>query len=245
MMCTLNSKRFFLSILWICWSSVVFCQTEIMKEIQFIPKEFHEVKLGYYEGMPNVCTPLGGADLGYMCPNNKIFINIPQKIICKDGVKPVIPVCGTYMITNRRKTKYAHSPARMLNIRRVGDDVWYSAAITNLDPGIVIPSFVSKREKKRIEREIQEAQKYSDEELDADTDAGGGDINVDLMDYVKIPITSGVYEIYMAFSGLESNRMQVEIVIENKADKQDAKPAEAESPIQSIEPKIEEELPEI
>jgi hypothetical protein len=34
------------------------------------------------------------------------------------------------------------------------------------------------------------------------------------MDYVQMPFEPGVYEIYVSFSGLASNRVKVEIVFE-------------------------------
>ena len=32
-------------------------QDSVMNTIEFIPKEFHEVKLGFYENNENICTP--------------------------------------------------------------------------------------------------------------------------------------------------------------------------------------------
>jgi hypothetical protein len=66
-------------------------------------------------------------------------------------------------------------------------------------------------EKERQQR-IEEAQKYSNAELD-EGQASGNFFNLNLMDYVVMPFESGIYEIYLSFSGLESNRVKVEIVI--------------------------------
>jgi len=244
-------KLIFLIIIILYTLFEVSCQTikstNNMQSIQYIPKEFHDVKLDYYESSENECTPeYKSKPIEFLW--NKILINIPQKITynIKDyDFKPVIPICGVYTITSRRGLKYAHLSARKFYIRKVGNENWYSGEIVNPaslseDPIIYPPNYYKQIEEGK--RKVEEAQKYSDEELNEGQASGSG-INVDLMEYVNIPLESGTYEIYLAFSGLESNHAFVEIVFEGKQKSFD--PHQEKMNCLEQAPEIEAELPEI
>ena len=177
--------------------------------------------------------------------NNKIEINIPQKIIFRRPASeftPIIPVCGAYVITRRRGAKYAHLSAKMLHIRKAGEETWHSGEIIPSEEGVIaLPLNYEKWEKERLER-IKQAQQYSDDELD-EGNASGSAINVDLMEYVDIQLESGVYEIYLSFCGLESNRARVEIIFEHNTEQS----SQPEADILDEAPEVEEEedLPRI
>ena len=218
-MCKLNNKVFSLPILFVLIMMYCglesFCQITKKKEmntIEFIPKEFHDVKLGLYECGENICTP--------RYPNfelklfNQLFINIPQKVICNACDSVIVPMCGAYVITSRRGLKYNHLSTPVIHVRKIEEEIWYSGEIVDTNLQFEYPSLppnYHKEEEKRQQR-IKEAQKYSDDELNEDPDAGGSAINVNIADYIKIPFEQGIYEVYVSMSGLESNRMRVEII---------------------------------
>ena len=193
------------------------CQTnkiETMKNVKFIPKEFNDIKLGFRESIQNVCSP----QFSGLIPVNSITINSPQKIICKNNKNvyvPIIPVCVVYDVSLRRGLKYYHLNVELLHIRRIGDEKIYTGEIFEKGLENEYPDYPSGyyEELERIEADVKEAQKYSDDDLDSGQSSGGY-MNIDLLEYVDVPLQSGLYEIYLSFSGLESNHVQVEIVFE-------------------------------
>jgi len=219
MACKLNSKQIVLLFSFVLMQvAIISCQTKTttsMNNIEFIPKEFHEVKLGYYETEDNVCTP-PNADFLW----NEIVINVPSKIICyvsDSTFMPIIPICGAYIIGEKRAYKYMHLSAQMLHIRKKGDTIWHSGEIVepNLEYEHPEPYPGEEEDKQRTNDEVKKAQSYSDEEIDKKEGQGsGGVFNVNLVDYVTFPFESGFFEIFLSFSGLESNRVILEIVIQ-------------------------------
>jgi hypothetical protein len=201
----------------------VFCQTiknTNMKNIEFIPKEFNNVELGYYETSKNPCSPGYPRDITDVLWN-EIVINAPRKIICTnsgDTLIPVIPICGAYIVTSRRESKYYEFSARIFHIKKINEANWFTGKIEdkNLQYEFPILPPTYKEDKRQMERERIEAQNLSDEELD-EGQASGNFFNVNLMEYVEMPFEPGIYEIYLSFSGLESNRVKVEIVFEKSA----------------------------
>jgi hypothetical protein len=186
-----------------------------MNSIKFIPKEFNEVNLGYFEGGSTLCTPAGTDFLW-----SQIVINVPRKIICSISdittFTPVIPVCGRYVITQLRILRYIHL-TRMFHIKKIGTEIWKSGEIVApfLDNEILPPDH-EEMERERQTR-IKEAQNLTDEEIDRrGGQAVGRLINLNLMEYVDIPFEPGIYEIYMSFRGLESNRATVEIIFKEE-----------------------------
>jgi DNA-binding Lrp family transcriptional regulator len=186
-------------------------KSEQMENIKFIPKEFHDVKLGYSQGSSNLCSPKFPSGT----PINSITINTPSKIIYNTENRDfifVIPVCAAYQITDRRGYKYSALSRRVLHIKKVGEETIYSGEIVDKDESLIIlpPNYdlMVKRHKERVE----EAQNYTDEELNESQFSSGGYLNINLMEYVDIPLQTGKYEIYLSFCGLESNHTIVEIV---------------------------------
>jgi hypothetical protein len=105
----------------------------------------------------------------------------------------------------------------MLHIRKVGSDIWHSGEIT--PPPLVFgtPDYdpYEEEERKRIAEEVKRAQNYTEEELNAPGQrASGRSMSLNLMEYIDFPFEEGIYEIYLSFSGLESNRVKVEIIFE-------------------------------
>ena len=233
----INIKKCLLSILLVLVVSFcntkIYCQTtqkiENMKTIEFIPKEFNDVKLGYYETSSNLCSPIFPGGI----PIDTIAINTPQKIVFNRYSKDfmfVVPVCIAYMISDRRGLKYNHLSPKIVHIRKNGEDIIYSNEIIDKDMQDEYPEFPSGYEEEENERLalVEDAQKYSDEELKYSQFAGGGYMNVNLMEYIDIPLESGKHEIWMSFSGLESNRAIVEIVIEGEVITPDSQPVKVE-----------------
>ena len=186
-----------------------------MQNIEFIPKEFNDVKLGLYETYKNPCSPGYPRDITDILWN-KIVINAPQKIICTindDTFIPVIPICGAHIVTDRRGFKYHDLGASIFHIRKIGNENWFTGVIIDKDLEYEFPALPPdyEEEQREWERNIAEAKKYTDEELE-EGQASGGFLNVNLMEYVKMPFEQGIYEIYLSFSGLESNHVKVEII---------------------------------
>jgi hypothetical protein len=195
-----------------------------MQAIQFIPKEFHDVKLGYYEHTLHALIPYYPETDDVMW--NEIAINAPRKIIFKlknDDFTPILPLCGYFVITKGRFLKFAdydeelgkYAPynTMVIHMKKVSEEDWFSGKIVDdYDGDFVEDPDAEKDEEKRL-KEIMEAQTRTLEDLE-DGSAGADAININVLKYVHIPLTSGVYEVYLSLSGLESNHMQVEIVIE-------------------------------
>lgn len=189
-------------------------QPEQMKNIQFIPKEFNEIKFGHYETKENICSP---TFLNGTTTLNAITINTPEKIVCKlhsDNFTPVIPICAAYMVSLRRIFKYNKLSARMLYIKKLDEETVYSGEIVdkNMKYEYPEPDPRQREREKEKEQKVKEAQKYNDDQLDEGQTVGGY-MNINLMEYIDIPFKAGKYEIYLSFCGLESNHTIVEIVI--------------------------------
>ena len=186
-----------------------------MNTIEFIPKEFNDIQLGYNEDSETLCSQ--GYPNGLLQLNrNTIVVNAPQKIICNvsdSTFVPIIPICIAFKITERRELKYTHLSAKMAYIKKVNEGTEFFGEVynKNMDNEYPAPlSYPEEVQKERI-RKTKEVQTLSDEELE-DGQASGGFLNVNLMEYVDMPFEQGKYEIYLSFSGLESNRVKVEIV---------------------------------
>lgn len=188
-------------------------KTDQMRKIEFIPEEFNDVKLGYYETQQSVSFlqfPNG-------IPINTITISTPDKIICdlkNKDFTPVIPICAIHLISLKRGLKYNDLSAMMLHIRKLDEKIVYSGEIVDKElkgeHPILSPGH-TEAERLRIEM-VKEAQKYSDDELDLPGLFEGNFLNINLMEYVNIPFEPGRYEVYLSFCGLESNHTIVEIV---------------------------------
>ena len=152
---------------------------------------------------------------------NEIIIKAPEKIIIpntclKTGINPIFPVCVAMVITARRGYKYAQLSDEILHIRNTESNKWITGQIfdeTLLDGNPIVPSPVEDDWEKELQKRIKDAQKYTEDELDEGR-ASGTYRNIDLLKYVDISLEQGIYEIYFSTKGLESNKVQVEIVFE-------------------------------
>lgn len=212
-------------ILWMFVTSVS-CQTQkkdcVMQNpsIRFIPEIFNELELGYLKAGINPCSPLyPESAISHL--RNELRINAPEKIIYSikipvDSVQPVIPVCIASVITLRRTYKYPDLSEEVFFIRKADTECWFSGKVfdeTLQDGNPIIPPPWQEEMEEELKKKIEEAQSYSDEELD-EGQAGGEYRNLNLMQYVDMPFEPGIYEIYYTLKGLESNWAQVEIVFE-------------------------------
>ncbi len=214
--------KYYISVMLITLSINSSCQTlntqTNMDTIKFIPKEFHGINLGLNEGNTNKCTP-GYPNSDFM-EMSQIKINIPSKIILskklvEDPAAYVIPLCGMYMISNYRAYRN-EDKISLVHIRKKGEIEWISGVIggdTEEEyPDELPPELEEGLEKERQER-IKEAKAIPDENLDTGQ-GGGGPFNINIMDFVTMPLLPGLYEVYVSMYGLESNRVIVEIVFE-------------------------------
>lgn len=189
-------------------------KSDNMSSTKFFPKSFHDVKLGYHETEMNECSP------GYpeeLFSTNKIAINVPRKIIFHlDNLQPIIPVCVLYVVSVKRGLKYDGLSKKFIFMANTKDTTnEYTAEVYDNDPNLQHEHpepdpFAEELENER-RKKIIEAQRYSDDELEESTDWGRY-MNINLLDYINLPIESGKYEVWMSFYGLESNHCFVEII---------------------------------
>lgn len=188
-----------------------------MKNIEFIPQIFHDVELSLYSHKEYPCTPRYPEVL---FEPNFILINIPQKIIYKYyniSTTPIIPACAIIAISGKRELKYHHLSTSVVHIKKVDQDTIYSGEVVDPNLKYEYPEphpRHQEREKERIIK-IQEAQKYSDKELDDGNLVVADVLNINILEYINMPFSSGRYEIYLSAFNLESNRVIVDIIIEN------------------------------
>ena len=185
-----------------------------MKNINFIPEKFNDIKLGYYQAQMNECSPNYPNKIIQL---NTISINIPQTILFveAEGFVPIIPVCASYAISLRRIYKYNYLAAKKLHIKKIEEEEIFTGEIVRkINYGMVSllpPNYEEQQQRKR--QMIEEAQSYGDDEL-GDGFGGANYININLMEYIDMPFVPGKYEVWLFFNGLESNRVIVEIVFE-------------------------------
>src|SRR5690554_3339537 len=222
------SKLLFSLILWMLAASSS-CQTlkqdSVMPlpAIRFIPESFNDLEFGNFHDGRNPCSPMYPKKAtSYLL--NELLINVPEKVILPstvplDHIKPIIPVCIASVFTARRGYKYAHLSDEFFYIRKVDSDEWHKGRVYYVfwDEGEIpgpgpTPEQMEKEEKE-LQAKIAEAQQYSDDDLNVGSFSGEY-LNLNLMQYVDMPFEPGVYEIYYSVLGLESNRVQVEIVFE-------------------------------
>lgn len=178
-----------------------------MRDIEFIPQEFNDIKLGDDE------TEMVKTTLVF--PNDEVKINTiaihtPQQIICNTSdtcIMPVVPMCVRYAVSLRRAYKYNHLSDELIHVKSVGDGTEYSGKIVEKIEDYCLPDSISPG----VSEAVNEAQQYTDTELDTGQYESGY-LNVNIMEYVDFPFLPGKYEIWLSFYGLESNHTIVEIV---------------------------------
>jgi hypothetical protein len=157
------NKQLIIILVLLQFHSILFCQenknTESMKEIYYIPQEFHEISLGYYEPKDAIFSPFYDKRKPWGYYTNKIIIYVPQKIIYYPGscgFSPVIPVCGDYDVTDRRAYKYYHLSTDVLSIQKVGDETWYSGEVLPPPTSDLIIISRDKKEEKELKKRSPE-----------------------------------------------------------------------------------------
>ena len=191
----------------------------VMSKIQFIPKEFHDVVCDFQSGRrANPCTP---KDVRF-----SIRINAPKEVVlylntsCNREFNTEhlqLPICIKASLAERRTYKNFDLAAFGVNVRRVNSDEWQTDELEltieeereyydETAEGSPLLEMIRKEEEEKQE----DAQKYSDDELDV-YPAIGYTSNVDLAKHSKIVFEEGEYEIYLSRYGLETNRVIVKI----------------------------------
>jgi len=188
--------------------------------IEYNPKEFHEVKLGYFEQGENSCTPYYPDTWAV---KNQVAINSPKTITYIDEDNcTTIPLCGIYMIPERRGLKYAHLSTPIIHVKKENEETWQTGEI--IDPkkksNFSTERPESEEEEAKRQQAIKDAQKYSDDQLyPKEGSSSGSTFNVNLVEYINMLFEAGIYELYVSMFGLESNRVKVEIIIKEESDK--------------------------
>ena len=182
-------------------------------EIQFIPKEFNDIKLGYGE------TEMVKTSPGY--PNdvikaNTMVINTPKVIYyndCDSSFRPTIPLSATYNLSLNRLWKYIDLVAQLIHVKHIESGVEVSGEICEkkVYPNLSVFPAEDPMGEKWEEEQIKEAQKLTDAELD-NGQCFHGCLNVNIMEYLDFSFLPGKYKVWLSFSGLESNHTMVEIV---------------------------------
>lgn len=207
------------SLLLFCVNSVFGQQNKKnMQHLKFIPEEFNNIEVGFSKTAMTFCSP------GYPnrdIPLNTLLINAPEKILYtmqSRDTAVVIPICIADNISLRRLHKY-HKDDLIFHIKMINQEKVYSGKIYDEEDAgdrIPIPSHLHKKMIEDRDLNNKEAQKYNDDELDEGVSYPSF-MNLNVLNYVKIPFQSGQYEIWYTFRGLESNHCYFDII--EKSDK--------------------------
>jgi hypothetical protein len=181
-----------------------------MKPIAFVPQEFNDIKLGYFQDGATPCSP--DRPLGKL---SFIAINSPGKVIFDpqaDSLLSVVPICAVYSVASRRLLKYYKLSAKLLTVKDLKTNILYTGEVKEPYRGQSISMGIRRSD---LEERLWAAQNYHDNEIDlavAGNTVTEGYMNLNMMEYVDFPFVPGRYEVWMSFSGLESNRVTVEII---------------------------------
>lgn len=192
-----------------------------MKGIMFKPDMFDSLDFSQYS-VPdeNECTKQ--INFENIEPNN-ITIAAPEEIIFDSsvpGFEPAIPVCARITVYTKWADKYhdfdkGMSYEGMFYIRREGESDWHSGQIDQvyrLYNKFGVSKTPDQRwvddSKRAVEQRFEEVQNLTDDDLNTGA-YSGHTITENLLDYVNIPLSSGVYEIYMSRYNLESNKVKI------------------------------------
>lgn len=201
-----------------------------MYKIQFEPKKFNDIKLGwegFHCGM-NPCTPYAD-EKGYsnQLSCNALYINAPKRVIYYLGsvenrsvIEPVIPISTNCMISDKRYYKYYDLRETRVYIKKIKEKEWNSGIVVEPlyeDPMVTEYPDPDPYDEEWHENELQKietAKLYSDDSL-GDGQASYMIVNFNVFAYVRMPIDAGVYDIYISKSGLVSNHVIVEVIFSN------------------------------
>jgi hypothetical protein len=173
----------------------------------------------------NVLTPYYKEHNSFDYISAVLRINVPQKIILKlDSCNVnILPICGCGKFYHRRSSYYHDSLNYVIYIRRFGDEKWLSGEviIPEWEENETPVSFyiketeeeTRKAEREKQEKDIKDAKQYPLNRLD-EGNSNLGIFNLNALDYISVPVTKGIYEVFVRRVGLESNHMQIEIAIE-------------------------------
>jgi hypothetical protein len=156
-------------------------------------RQFSKVQFDSTE--PNPCSPKDpGPDW------RGILIQAPRQVMLMQDVKTgqqeaqaAIPICGYFMIdvTDTEKSP----PMTLIAIDRLTKKV-YSGAMVKEDPRPQEPA----PETEPVDPELLKGL------------ASGGYFNPNLVEYVRIPAHTAVYDVMVEYGGMQSNKVTIEIV---------------------------------
>ncbi|PIE04431.1 MAG: hypothetical protein CSA76_04260 [Spirochaetales bacterium] len=159
--------------------------------MKYYPDIFSSVPVNTSE--INACSPKDpGVDwLG-------LVIRAPLKIeiAAEDADKAVVPLCGFYQV---EMTDALKSPSPRIYVKNTDSGHIYEGGLLDRDE--------NPQEPLPLPEEPLDPADLKDMLL-------GSWFNPDLTDYVSFPVTSAVYEIYVEYAGMQSNKVRVELTVQ-------------------------------
>ncbi|PID43879.1 MAG: hypothetical protein CSB48_03585 [Proteobacteria bacterium] len=158
--------------------------------MNYEPEIFKSVSVN--TSAPNACSPTEpGPDW------SGIIISAPDKIeidvLMAD--KEIIPVCGYYQAEMR---DMVDAPPMQIHVKNVDSGHQYKGSLLDQDES------------------PEEPLPFPEEPIDPATLVdmlSASYFNPNVCDYVRFPLTSATYEIYVEYAGMQSNKVSVELVI--------------------------------
>ena len=112
-------------------------KSKSMKNINFIPEKFNDIKLWYYQAQMNECSPNYPNKIIQL---NTITINVPQTILFNgdsEKLTSIIPVCASYIVSLKRVYKYSDLSEKMLHIKNIDkEEVFTEEIVDKMDYGM-------------------------------------------------------------------------------------------------------------
>jgi hypothetical protein len=159
------------------------------------PAVFADVPL--YSNEPHECSPAepppDWRGVTIRAPNRVSFER--GEVAGPYGSFAAIPICGFFVVD--AQLQGADEPMQLIAVDQQSGKR-YSGAIVELDPSPEVPP---------PDHEPVPAEEYADL-------AGGGYFNVNLPDYVDLPVQSAVYRVHIEFRNHQSNVVLIELVLE-------------------------------
>jgi len=155
--------------------------------MDFIPDQFREVALGTFAQA--VCSPAAPSS-----DWSGVRIKAPQRIIIAAGERPVVPICGYFLVP---VLAAMDGPPLAVQVRHVGTKV------------IVRGTVMEEGSNEPEEPPPPDAPTASRESL-----AGvstGGYFNIDAQRYLPGLLAPGVYDVVVTYAGSNSNVLRIEI----------------------------------
>lgn len=222
------------TILVVCFSlTLKSCKSQekiSMKKYQFIPKQFEEVSYNYRNNNLNLLTPFYNEIKKSQDIPPVIRINAPVKVIYNEMllnnlIPTVLPICGCGMFFERRGLYYYPNNNYYIHIKPPKKNEWIvgEVVIPEYEEGELPISLYEEeteeqtksKEATEFDLKIKEVKQYSLNELDQGLSSSLDIFNYNVLDFMKLQMISGVYEIYVTCIGLESNHVKIEVVVED------------------------------